>query len=207
MRPTSPVSAVTDSWKTFDGSMAARSVLACGWPAPAAESQTHFGASSVRGTPIRSARATVCSASSTTDPPREKEPGSRDRSFARSISASYPASSTVRPFSSHMSNVRSTGKPYVSYILKASSPESVPPAGSFSQYLPSWRIPFLSVREKVASSSRRIALTRSGSLRSSGNASPNCSTTASTSWWKKPSGALRISPPYRTARRRIRRST
>ena len=39
MRPTSPVSAVTDSWKTFDGSMAARSVLACGWPAPAAESQ------------------------------------------------------------------------------------------------------------------------------------------------------------------------
>ena len=103
--------------------------------------------------------------------------------------------SEAYPFSSHMRTVRSSGKPYVSNIVNASAPPNAPPASSFLHRFSSSATPFFSVRENVASSSLSTSFTAAGFLRSSGKPSAITSTTTSTSWWKKPSGALRISPP------------
>ena len=63
---------------------------------------------------------------------------------------------------------------------RACLPGSVPPSGSFSHRLESSAMPFLSVFEKESSSSWMISLTRAGSLRSSGKASPSVATSSST---------------------------
>ena len=73
-RPTSSTAPSTTSMKTLPVSMTALSVAACGAPDAAAESQTYLGLSSVGGTPILFLRASVCSASITTVPPRENLP-------------------------------------------------------------------------------------------------------------------------------------
>jgi hypothetical protein len=130
----------------------------------------------------------------------------RDNSTALAASASYPGISTFSPRSAAISSVRSMGNPYVSYSLNASAPAMVlfvaAPATCSNSLMPR-----SSVFPKLSSSSRMIFATRIGSLRSSGNASPNRSTTTGTSCAKKPVLAPSIWRPYRTARRRIRRST
>mmetsp|Transcript_30018 Transcript_30018/g.63665 ORF Transcript_30018/g.63665 Transcript_30018/m.63665 type:complete len:213 (-) Transcript_30018:1072-1710(-) len=167
--------------------------------------QTYLAASSVASTPLFT-KCEVCSATS-----RMSLPVPAAIFFRRSCSlshascfifASYPAMSSVRPRSSHMSSVRSTGKPMDEYRKCASSPENTLLSGprASHRFLNS-TMPLSTVLEKSSSSLRMTAVMCSSLSRSSSNVSPMSSTSVLTSLAKNPSSALRFCLPYRTARR------
>src|SRR5690606_34728266 len=111
----------------------------------------------------------------------------RERVFCFSISASKPLISTEKPLSLAIRDVRSKGKPYVSYNSKATLPEttfSLISARSDLIFSNFFR-PLSNVLKKEASSScTTLAINASWDL-TSGNTSPKVSDNTGINWYKK----------------------
>mmetsp|Transcript_36906 Transcript_36906/g.72616 ORF Transcript_36906/g.72616 Transcript_36906/m.72616 type:complete len:263 (+) Transcript_36906:1460-2248(+) len=210
MTPTAPSEASTASTKPTPSSVSPRPRKRATIRASRVCARSYLDESSVTATPMF-LRCAVCSASSPISLP---PPASRSFSFratpessrSSSIFCSNPFRSTLMPRSSAMSSVRSTGNPMEVYRKCASAPEKTCglPAAAISA---NRMRPLSSVRENDSSSSLIISVTNSCRFTISGNASPIIRTTTGTSFAKNPRSAPRFCRPYRTARRRIRRST
>ena len=94
----------------------------------------------------------------------------RPRVRCSSISRSNPSWSTAIPSPRRMSSVRSTGKPYVSYKRKATSPDSdfPPDLRNSASESSSSTSPLSRVSAKRPSSARTVPTIRSASVRNSG---------------------------------------